>query len=491
MNDLRDAIARIHDAMTRGRRFLAHDIWRIGMPGEQIPDGFIIAQIRVLILLGQSMVKDALLLRAAALTFTTMLSLVPMLAAIFYIVHVFEFEEDVYRFIAEQVFQDVAQVADAPPADAPLINDALVDPPQSDSAGPVASPDADPAAEPAPAYVDPVEYLIEFGRRGSSPRALGLWGVIFVVGAVFGLMSNIESSFNRIWGITQSRSYYRMLTDYLFVLILLPVVAFGMLSATAISPMLGISQQGLAAAIGAGKLILVCLAFSALYFFVPNTRVRFRYALLGGIVAGALWSLASWGYIRFQFGLANYTLLYSTFAQFPVLLMWIYVSWIILLFGAELAFAYQNVKTYAMERLAESASYAYREATAVRAMLEIARRFDAGLPGFVAEEAAERWPVPTRLLNDTLAHLEDAALVRRSGADPVEFLPARPLQRITLGDVVHALRSYGRDPAPLEDDAAFRPLLEITAQHDADLYDQSLDQLLRDDRIAAILPDPA
>ncbi len=485
MNDLRDAIARIHDAMTRGRRFLAHDIWRIGMPGEQIPDGFIIAQIRVLILLGQSMVKDALLLRAAALTFTTMLSLVPMLAAIFYIVHVFEFEEDVYRFIAEQVFQDVAQVADAPPPDGPLAHAPLADAP------PPASSPADPDAEPAPAYIDPVEYLIEFGRRGSSPRALGLWGVIFVVGAVFGLMSNIESSFNRIWGITRSRSYYRMLTDYLFLLILLPVVAFGMLSATAIPPMLGISQQGLAAAIGAGKLILVCLAFSALYFFVPNTHVHFRYALLGGIVAGALWSLASWGYIRFQLGLANYTLLYSTFAQFPVLLMWIYVSWIILLFGAELAFAYQNVKTYAMERLAESASYAYREATAIRAMLEIARRFDAGLPGFVADEAAERWPVPTRLLNDTLAHLEDAALVRRSGADPVEFLPARPLQRITLGDVVHALRSYGRDPSPLQDDDAFRALIEIAARHDADLYDQSLDQLLRDDRIAAILPDPA
>lgn len=479
MNDLRDAVARIHDAMARGRRFLAHDIWRIGMPGEHIPDGFIIAQIRVLILLGQSMVKDALLLRAAALTFTTMLSLVPMLAVIFYIVHVFEFEEDVYRFIAQQVFQDVAQVAEAPPPDVPLAQAPLTDAP------------AAPPADPAPAYVDPVEYLIEFGRRGSSPRTLGLWGVIFVVGAVFGLMSNIESSFNRIWGITQSRSYYRMLTDYLFVLILLPVVAFGMLSATAISPILGISRQGLAAAIGAGKLILVCLAFSALYFFVPNTRVRFRYALLGGIVAGALWSLASWGYIRFQFGLSNYTLLYSTFAQFPVLLMWIYLSWIILLFGAELAFAYQNVKTYAMERLAESASYAYREATAIRAMLEIARRFDAGLPGFVAEEAAERWPVPTRLLNDTLAHLEDAALVRRSGADPVEFLPARPPQRITLGDVVHALRSHGRDPAPLEDDAVFRRLLEITAQHNADLYDQTLDQLLRDDRIAAILPDPA
>jgi len=255
--------------------------------------------------------------------------------------------------------------------------------------------------------------------------------------------------------------------------------------------MLGISRQGLAAAIGVGKLVVVCLAFSALYFFVPNTRVRFRYALLGGVAAGALWSLASWGYIRFQFGLANYTLLYSTFAQFPVLLMWIYVSWIILLFGAELAFAYQNVKTYAMERLSEGASYAYREAAGVRAMLEIARRFDAGRPGLVAEEAAERWSVPTRLLNDTLAHLEDAALVRRSGADPVAYLPARPLQRITLGDVVHALRSHGRDPSPLEDDAAFRPVLEVAALRKADVCDRTLDQLLRDDRFAPVFSDPA
>jgi membrane protein len=204
----------------------------------------------------------------------------------------------------------------------------------------------------------------------------------------------------------------------------------------------------------------VWLGFAALYSIVPNTRVRLRYALLGGVVAGTMWSFLTWFYIAFQYGLSKYSLLYSTFAQFPVLLMWVYFSWVIVLFGAELTFAYQNEKTFALERHADRASYAYREALGLRTMLDIARRFEWGIVGLAAEEAAREWNVPLRLLNAILDEFQKARLVTSSTGDPTRYTPGRPLDKIRVADVVNALREAGCDPTALREDEAFRPLLE-------------------------------
>jgi membrane protein len=211
----------------------------------------------------------------------------------------------------------------------------------------------------------------------------------------------------------------------------------------------------------------IWLGFSALYIFVPNTRVRLRHALLGGIVAGTAWSFLTWFYIAFQYGLSRYSLLYSTFAQFPVLLMWVYFSWVIVLFGAELTFAYQNEKTFALERYADKASYAYREALGLRIMLEIARRFEWDIVGLSVEEAAREWNVPQRLLNGLLDEFMRARLVTGSVGEPVRYGPGRPLDKITVGDVLTVLREAGCNPTALRDDESFRPLLErLKAPHD-------------------------
>jgi membrane protein len=147
--------------------------------------------------------------------------------------------------------------------------------------------------------------------------------------------------------------------------------------------------------------------------------------------------------------------MYSTLAQIPVLLMWVYTSWLTLLAGAELSFAYQNESTYAMERLVENASYAYKEAVGIWAMAELCRRFDAGEPGLTIEQAAMSWNVPSRLLNDTLRLLEEARLVVRSASEPPLYQPARSLDKITVRDVVACLREAGKDPSELRQDPAY------------------------------------
>jgi membrane protein len=206
---------------------------------------------------------------------------------------------------------------------------------------------------------------------------------------------------------------------------------------------------------------------------VPNTRVKFRYALLGGLVAGLLWVTMSWGYIKFQFGLAQYALFFSTFALFPLFLLWIYTSWLILLFGAVVAYAYQNEKTFAMERLAGEAPFAYREAVAVRTMIEICRRFTAGSAPLTVQEAAEAWNVPTRLLMELLDCLTLARLTTAC-ADPVGWQPARAPENIRVRDVVMAMREQGQDPSLFRRDKSFLPLFTKLEAADAALLDANM-----------------
>jgi len=443
------------EAIERGRRFVTHDVWHIGLPGEEIPHGFIIKNIRVAILLLKGLVRDHLALRASALTFATILAIVPFLAIMFFVIETFNLGEGISELLAPLT----GATAGDSMTSAELKNKQLWD----QFIGLLFRGFEEDAVTGAGQDLhNPVQTLVGFAERGSDPKTLTLAGVIFVLTAVFGLMMNIESCFNTIWGITRTRSWYRMFSDYLMVLLLLPFVVAAMLSLTAalesgrFKALLGPFAFGLRGV----QIVGAWLVFTALYFIVPNTRMKFRYPLLAGVVAGTLWCFLSYAYVRFQYGLPRYNLLYSTFAQIPVLLMWVYLSWLIVLLGAELTFAYQNEKTFAMERLAEGASYAYKEALGLWALMQLGRRFDAGEPGLAAAAAAEEWNVPTRLLNEVLDELQEGGLVTQSASNPPKYYPARSLDKTTVSGVVTCLRESGRDPSALRQYDVLRALLD-------------------------------
>ena len=508
---MRQLFHQLVDALDRGRRFVTHDIWHIGAPGERIPHGFIIKHVRVAILLARGVFRDDLVLRASALTFATILAIVPFLALTFFMIDAF----DVGPYLGEVIAPVFPQVGEKLPGKGDVRDEVVgllfqglgaapgdgeegragppdpgpepiagEDPPDPGSelvageeppdpgselvasvdpadSGLVAGeePVAVAASEPA-ASIDPVQWILAMAESNKDPKTLTIAGVLFVLATVFGLMMNIERSFNRIWGLRSTRSWYRTFSDYVMVLLLLPFLLFGVVSVTALlkSSEFFPALMPFTTSIRSGQYLVCWLGFTFLYYIVPHTRVRFRYAFLAGVVAGTLWCLLSQAYVSFQFGLSKYTLLYASFAQVPVLLMWIYASWLVLLTGAELTFAYQNERTFAMERFAEGASYAYREAVGLWAVTELGRRFDSGLPGLSAEDAASEWNVPTRLLNDTLSHLEDARLVTRTASNPPTYQPSRSLDRITADDVVQCLRESGRDPSKLRMGEAFQAL---------------------------------
>jgi membrane protein len=478
------------EALERGRRFITHDVWHIGHPGEQVSHGQIIKHIRVVILLAQGLFRDDLLLRASSLTFATILGIVPFLAIMFFIIQTFNVGGAIADLLA--------------PVTAPISHDAAA---QNTTTAPSKDPiqeviseekkneelrqqlvaflfggfEKDHEATNGYEMRNLIGFVLEQAQRGSNPRTLTFAGLIFVLTTVFGLMMNIENSFNRIWGVRRNRSWYRILSDYVMILLLLPFLAAGVLTlSTALEHSIvndRLSQFGFA--LQSVQYILSWLVFTALYYYVPNTRVRFRYAMLAAIIAGTTWCLLSLGYVKFQFGLANYGLLYSTFAQVPMFIMWLYLSWLVLLLGAEVTFAYQNEKIFAMERLAQNAPYAYKEATAIWTMYEMCRRFDAGLSGLRADKAAEEWHVPLRLLNEILQHFEESGLVIRSAAKPPTFQPGRSVDKITVGDVIACLRESGADPSGLRRDIAFKRLMERIATSPTGPAARAMAELIR------------
>lgn len=534
-NGWKDGIA----ALERGRRFVTHDIWRIGMPGEQIPNGFIIKNIRVVILLVRGVTDETLLLRASALTFATILFLVPFLAFMFAFIQTFDLGDQIYSQMSETLdkrlsqFAELVRTNDSAPGTTQPIEDSTA--PPSQEAVPDASDASQPAAPPTipeqasqnpeqasknseqtlennaklrsdliatlfPGWnnlhdaagegtADPVQIVVEIAERGATnPRALSVAGIFYALTTVLGLMRNVELAFNGIWGVKRARSPIRTISDYLVITLLLPFVAAGVLGITAalaakgdMSPVLALFARG-------GQLAVICFTFSLVYFVVPNTRVQYRNALLGGVVAGILWTALSYGYISVQVGLARYALFFSTFALFPLLLMWLYLSWLVLLFGSLISFAYQNEKTFAMERLAAGASFAYREALAVRLALEMAARFKHGGSPLVAASVAEAWNVPVRLVNDTLDDLAEASLVTACATEPVSYQPGRAPITIRLLDVLQALRQRGEDPSLLREEPAFRDLYATVDDSQPETLLATVDALA--DRYVPAAPPP-
>ena len=507
-------IQQFFDALERGRRFVTHDVWYIGRPGEEIPHGLIIKQIRVLILLVRNLLQGAFLMRAAALTFTSLLSVVPCVWILFIVVQKLNLGVFAVDFVTDvvqpgpQVVAPKARGIDADPNTAA----------QQETASPEASPkNTAPATPPIQAFdpneevirrllrwafqdispddlgthiaadeevQDPIEVLLKLAhgmeKSREDPNALTVISlVVAVLFTVFGMMWNVESAFNAIWSVRRTRSWYRIFSDYLLIMLFVPFAVAAVLGVTIALQKPSIQLGDFAWLLRIAQYFSICGVFALLYVIVPNTKVKWRYAVLGAAIAGTLWLFAAWGYFYMQIGVTRNSLIYSGFALFPLLMAWMYLSWIIVLFGAELTFAYQNERTFAMERHSANASHAYREAVGLRAMVEISRRFDEGEPGMSIEEVAADWNVPTGVLNEVMDQLEEGGLVATRATEPVTFAPARSLDRITVGDVVKALREAGREPSALREDETLRPLLAEIEGRGSRLMTASLDVFVR------------
>ncbi len=506
-NSKQTTVGAVRAALERGHRFVTRDVWRIGLPGEDIPSGFFIKHIRVAILVARGMAQEALLLRASALTFATLLFLVPFFTLVFVFIQTFNLGEGVYGYVGDQVDSFVERVvlvlnddaangsvevegepegalAAPPPPPAPATPEekraqadrlirqltALIFPNLKEAQGTDAN------------LANPVDLLVRTAEEtASQPKTIGLTGVLFVLTTVFGMMRNIEWAFNMIWGVKGARSLWRTLQDYAMITLLLPFVMAAMLGVTAALQSVAVVEAlgPLAVLLRGGQYLLISATLALLYYVVPHTRVKKRYALIGGLAAGALWVANSSAYVGFSIGLQNYTLFFQAFALFPMLMMWLYVSWIIVLLGCLLTYAYQNEKTFALNRYVDHASFAYQEALGVRLAVEMARRFRDGQAPLSVPEIAEAWNVPPRMITRVVELLEASNVVAPAATDPVTYLPARDPKRVRVDEIVGLMRHAGQEPSMLRRDAAFSPVYEGLDQADTAILGATIDALAK------------
>lgn len=286
---------------------------------------------------------------------------------------------------------------------------------------------------------------------------LGAVGLALLIYTVISTMQKIENAFNYSWRVSARRSVRQRYADYLSVLIVGPVLVFAALGITGAAAnnsvvlyLSGIQPFGtllewLARLI---PYLMIIGAFTFIYVYMPNTRVHPGSAFVGGLVAGVLWQTAGWGFARFVAGSAQYTAIYSAFAGAVILVIWIYVAWLILLIGADIAFYHQHPEHLSLRRREAALSLREREQLAVCVMKLIAERFYAGANGWTLGELARHLLLPERLLSETLEAFERAGvLVRTAGSDPAH-IPARSLDATSMQDVLKIARE-AREPGLL------------------------------------------
>ncbi len=434
----------VRDFTRRARDFLSEGLW-IGGPTAGAPSPRVRHLLQFAVMTAEGFVRDHLLLRASALSYFSVLSLVPLLAVTISVVSAIGVGEGFADLIVSQL------TAGNPEARARIL--------------------------------DRVR-SVNFAGLGT------LGAVALFVTTVFGI-SNVESSLNAIWGVRQERSYARRFSDYLAVLVVAPLLLATALSLTATLESQWLVQRlieypffsklhGLG--LQQAPTVVLAAAFSFLYWFLPNTTVRFSAALLGGVVAGVLVLVAQRIYLSMIVGSTRYDAIFGGFAALPLLFVWIYLFWAVVLFGAEVAFAYDNLALYRREVRGRAASPAEREAIGLRIALEVARAFRDQAPAWTDDALSEALDVPVRSVRDVIADLEQAGVVAPRGAVEREggYQLGRPAESIPVTAVVRALRGVREAEAGSPDVSATaaRVFDELEAGAEKGVADQTLADLL-------------
>jgi membrane protein len=456
------------------------------------------------LLVWRSFTRNRCPVRASALAYATLLALIPMLAVVVSITSSLlkgQGEDQIDQFIGKLVatITPPAMVNNAPPdgsASAPADTDG-----QNAATNQVGQPNATAeksgTAQPGPAHAgersqagalaslaqdekmvaarkEVAGYIKQFIQNTRS-GAMGVTGSVLLIFAAISMLSRIEVTFNDIWGVARPRSWFMQIVLYWGVLSLAPlllVVALGLAS----GPHLEGTKRLLTTMPFVGSLIfrflpivVLCLTFTVFYVLMPNTKVRWSAALVGGLVGGLLFHFNNVVSVLYVSRVVSNSKIYGSLGLVPVFMIGLYFSWLILLFGAQVAYAYQNRATYAEEKQVENINQRGREFIALRLMTCVGERFARGEPPPCVAEMAEQLSVPTRLVRQLMNTLSAARLaVETVGADPA-YLPARPLEAITCHDVLLAMRaSQGQELATRDEPARAEVLGEFQRIQEAE-----------------------
>jgi membrane protein len=406
-------------------KFFLLDIWRMELEELSATRKFLIRYTRMITTAIRGFISDHCSLRASALTFYSVLSVVPVAAVAFAIAKGFGFEANLKNQLLERFSENQ----------------------------------------------DALQQVFEFSDKMLKNTQGGLIagvGIVFLLWTVIKLFGNIEKSFNYIWGEKRHRTLFRKISDYLLLIILGPILLIVAGSATVYiaSQLDSITGSGMAYVPAQAEIIftsikiviiklipfvLSWILFTFIYIFIPNVKVKFRSALFAGIIAGTAYQFLQVGFIFIQVALSKNNAIYGSFAAMPLFLLWLQLSWLIVLFGAELSFAYQCTETYHFEPHALRINYSLRKVLSLYVVQLVVKGFVAEQPPLAVEDITLKSGIPIRLVRDIADNLTQVNILSPTMNDREQIIgykPALPIDKLTFQFVLDRLDGLGLDDLP-------------------------------------------
>ena len=441
----------IGDLISKFFAFIRIDIWRIRLDDLPFGQSFLIKQLRTIFLAFRGYNEDRCLLRASSLTFYTLLSIVPVAAMFFGIAKGFGFEKRLEselfeRFPGqEEVLSQVIHFSDS---------------------------------------------LLQQTRGGLIAGA----GLLVLFWTVLKVLGNIELALNDIWEIKKQRSWGRKFSDYLSIMLISPILVLMSGSATVFITtqvtqiaqkveMMGVVSPLISFSLKFAPYVLIWVLFTILYIIMPNTKVHFKAGLVGGVVAGTLYQIAQGAYISFQIGFARYNAIYGSFAALPLFLMWVQISWWIVLFGAELSYANQNVDTYEYEPDFFKVSPSFKKLLTLQIAHSLVKKFANGDKPLTDSQISARLEMPIRLVHSILCDLIESGLVSETTTKDdkeLAYQPACDINKLTIQYVIAALEQSGTDTLPVAKTESHAALSEALKKFGDAMQNSPANLLLKD-----------
>lgn len=411
-------MANVITLFKRVTHFLNYKLWHVRLDKLNKKHSFLLKQLRIFTLAIKGFNEDKCMLKATALTYYTLFSIVPVIALAFAIAKGFGYQET----LQQQILNDFSGQKD-------VLMQAFV-------------------------YADKM-------LNNTKGGVIAGVGVILLLWSVMKLLGSIENSFNEIWEIKKDRTWIRKITDYLSIMLIAPIliilsgaitvgVKTGMdtvfSNMSVLSPLEFIMLKGFA-------FTLIWGMFVFLYMVLPNTKVNFKAAALGGLIAAILFELLEWAYVSSQIGVGSYNKIYGSFAALPLFLVWVQYSWFVVLFGAELAFANQNVDHYELENDINNISDRYKRVIALMIANSVVKNFNEGLPAMTAMQISKKLDLPVRLTRLIIFEFTETGIfneVKMAIDKEIGYQPGISDSKLTVKFIIDKLDEKGVNSLPIE-----------------------------------------
>ena len=486
--------------ITKIFKFITSDIWRLRLKDMPRKTSIPLKILRVIILSLKEFHKDKCQLRASALTYFSLLSIVPIIAMAFGVAKGFGFKEKLenkilksvdahFVVITNLVEREVLVTNFVNHANEPgIVTNISLKIEKKFEAKRIVLPIGRTAAEykkkrSRPTQLIVISKVMQFSENALDNTKSGLIvgiSIIFLFWSVIKALGQVENSFNAIWGVKKGRHIGRKIIDYLAVLFLCPIL---LILASSLPVFIQIQIEYIIdkiSLLGAFKslaynsllllpYIITWLLFSFIFIFIPNTKIKISSGILAGVITGTLFQIVLLAYMNFQFGITKLSAIYGSFAALPLFLMWLQITWLVVLYGAEVAFAYQNVDTYEFEPDCLKSSFSFKKLICLRIVHIIVGKFAKAELPLTAVQITHELGIPIRLMRELLFELVEARVLDEvvTSDDRVNaYQPALDVKLVTTAFVIKSLDNRGTQSIPFNESSEFGKLSNVLKSFD-------------------------